>query len=277
MADENEMIFNLISKPQTKHRKPARYRSKHAPTLPPTASTFGASASAQVKVTNCGGSLDGPVVKHGFKKPNATLGPLRVARAEPGHFMKKGAGNPRLEKPAKYTYQDARRPAVPKRTEVPVMGLVSTKNFVKTNALENILSKPPPEKAALAAAGERETSKTCDDFRHSEHARVPEYLKDVKEEIQAEYNFVKDMQKHRRESSSVKTSVQMLELGEKEDLLISLKRKWDEVNAAYQLCTHNTTLDTIGKIRRKETYESQLQQIEADITKLETQFVFVRQ
>ena len=75
---------------------------------------------------------------------------------------------------------------MPKRTEVPVMGLVSTKNFVKTNALENILSKPPPEKAALAAAGERETSKTCDDFRHSEHARVPEYLKDVKEEIQVQ-------------------------------------------------------------------------------------------
>ena len=57
----------------------------------------------QVKVTNCGGSLDGPVVKHGFKKPNATLGPLRVARAEPGHFMKKGAGNPRLEKRAIYS------------------------------------------------------------------------------------------------------------------------------------------------------------------------------
>ena len=38
-------------------------------------------------------------------------------------------------------------PPVPKRDEAPAMGLVSDKNFVKTNALEAMLAKPPKKEA----------------------------------------------------------------------------------------------------------------------------------
>ena len=43
---------------------------------------------------------------------------------------------------------DGKRPAVPKRDEKPVMGLKSNKNFLHTNAVENIMSvakKPQPK------------------------------------------------------------------------------------------------------------------------------------
>ena len=43
---------------------------------------------------------------------------------------------------------DQKRPSVPKRDEKPVMGLKSNKNFIHTNAVENIMSvakKPQPK------------------------------------------------------------------------------------------------------------------------------------
>ena len=43
----------------------------------------------------------------------------------------------------KFTYSEPRRrDAVPKKTERPVMGLKSEKNFITSNAIENILAKP---------------------------------------------------------------------------------------------------------------------------------------
>ena len=43
-----------------------------------------------------------------------------------------------------------------------------------------------------------------------------------------------------------------------------------------QTMTHLVSLDTIGKTRRKEDYESQLQQLEKSIDKLSKKFVFVQ-
>jgi hypothetical protein len=41
----------------------------------------------------------------------------------------------------KYHYgDDAKKPAVPKKDEKPIMGLVSDKNYVVANAVENILA-----------------------------------------------------------------------------------------------------------------------------------------
>ena len=43
--------------------------------------------------------------------------------------------------PAKFTYKDeARRAPVPKKDEKPIQGLVSDKNYIVANAVENILA-----------------------------------------------------------------------------------------------------------------------------------------
>jgi hypothetical protein len=40
----------------------------------------------------------------------------------------------------KYTYTTERKAAVPKKDEKPIMGLVSDKNYIVANAVENILA-----------------------------------------------------------------------------------------------------------------------------------------
>ena len=56
-----------------------------------------------------------------------------------------------------------------------------------------------------------------------------------------------------------------------------LKRKWNELNHEYQKLTHVRTVDTIGLKARKEGYEKQLAFIEADIKKLNKQYVFIQE
>ena len=54
-----------------------------------------------------------------------------------------------------------------------------------------------------------------------------------------------------------------------------LKKKWAAVNKEYQTITHIKQIDTIGLKRKKETCEKELKQLEADIAKLNKQYIFV--
>ena len=61
-------------------------------------------------------------------------------------------------------------------------------------------------------------------------------------------------------------------------LIDDLKKKWDEVNVQYQQGSvlSLASLDTIGKVKRKEMYEAQLAQMEKDIEKLSKKNIYVR-
>ena len=69
-------------------------------------------------------------------------------------------------------------------------------------------------------------------------------------------------------------------MGEEERLMLinDLKTKWGEINGYYQSTSvlSLASLDTIGKVKRKEMYEAQLAQIEKDIEKLTKKNVYVR-
>ena len=43
---------------------------------------------------------------------------------------------------SKFDRNVAKKPAIPKKEEKPIMGLVSDKNFIVANAVENILAAP---------------------------------------------------------------------------------------------------------------------------------------
>ena len=45
-------------------------------------------------------------------------------------------------KASPFKYQDKKKDSVPKVGEKPIMGLKSNKNYILTNAVENILSNP---------------------------------------------------------------------------------------------------------------------------------------
>ena len=75
-----------------------------------------------------------------------------------------------------------RKPPVVAKDDQPIMGLKSNKNFIVSNAVENILAPPKtiPQKT---------------NYRNKrDYGKVPEYLKQIKENIQTEYQTIKQMQ-----------------------------------------------------------------------------------
>jgi len=262
-----ESIYNLIPVEMHQHAKPPRHKSKYPGTLAPTASTFGACVTSQIGTTNMGGDYDVNSCRK-FKRNSATFGPLdgRVNRPEPKKFLKKREKEFKLGQPAKFAYPDekTRKPKVPDRTELPVMGLVTSKNFIKANLLSSILQEP---KKTLPQ-NESEVQK------HAEYGKVPEYLETVKKEVQDEYNYIKEMDSCKETAHA--GDVKLLPEEDKQALLRQLKDKWELINHEYQTITHLVKLDTIGKVRRKERYEADLAQLEKDIEKISKKYVLIK-
>jgi hypothetical protein len=117
---------------------------------------------------------------------------------------------------------------------------------------------------------------SVDYLRKPDFGKVPAYIDNVKNEITAEKEYIRQvMEREREEEEKYSPKMRLLPENERENLLVELKQKWEAVNKQYQGITHIVTLDTMGKVRRKEQYENELQQIEKSIEKLSKKFVFV--
>merc|ERR1711939_1236343 len=172
----------------------------------------------------------------------------------------------KLPEPRKFDYHDTteRKPPVPERTEKPVMGLVTSKNFITCNAVENILAVPKKTDVRQVSY-----------MNKKGYGKVPAYLEKVKAEIQDEYNYIQQMQEAYEEEGDDGCRTRALSNEERLDMVEGLKTNWDRINKAYQ--TLSFTLDTPAKKQRKEEFEAQLEQIERDIERLSKRNVFVEQ
>merc|ERR550514_672435 len=130
------------------------------------------------------------------------------------------------------------------------MNLVSSKNYVTANAVENILAAP---------------KKVGQEVQH--------YLQRIKHDINEEYDYIRQLQEQEEEQRN--SQVRLLSEEEKQALVAGLKAKWEKVNTDYQATTHITKLDTIGKLRRKEQYEATLAQVEKDMDKMNKRHIYV--
>merc|ERR1719326_625319 len=97
-----------------------------------------------------------------------------------------------------------------------------------------------------------------------DYGKVPEYLQHVKRDIEEEKRAINEYFNMERSNMAVAEG-DPLPQSERNDLLRKLKMKWGEVNKRYQKIAHNTLLDTIGKVKRKEILEKELSQLEKDI------------
>jgi hypothetical protein len=70
---------------------------------------------------------------------------------------------------------------VPKVTDKPVQGLKSNKNFIVTNAIENILSNA------------KKIADPIDWQKKKDFGRTPSYLNRIKENIQGEYQMIQNL------------------------------------------------------------------------------------
>lgn len=99
-----------------------------------------------------------------------------------------------------------------------------------------------------------------------EYGKIPSYIKRINKDVEEEKAY---MDRVRRESEAdERAKKRLLAEDERVALTRSLKEKWNQVNAKYQQKSHLTVLDTLHKMRRKETLEVEMRQLEADIAVL---------
>jgi len=262
--DSGESIYNIIPPKFVEQEKPPMYRSRHAGTVPPTASTFHTKSTSHPIVSNLQGELSEKPVAD---KHSRTLGRVPGSyNNAPNTFTVKGSkagqvktlaeakrDDPSILRPS--SLKEKHKPAVPQRNEAPVMNLVTSKNFIVANAVETILAAP------------KRVSHGAKDFLHKEdYGKVPKYLQHIKKDIENEYDYIRQLEQQREDMHQ--SMVRPMSEEERAGLIDGLKAKWEQVNTEYQATTHLTKLDTIGKTKRKEKYEAELQQIEKDIEKL---------
>lgn len=230
--EPEESVYHLIPPPDIKPPKQPLYVSKHSKFLPGT----------QEK-----------------RRAAATFGKLDN-KASPTQYLKKYERTAPLSKDQrKFERAGGRKPEVPSRDDAPVMGLVSSKNYITANAVDNILAVP-----------KRVESKQVNYLAKPDYGKVPQYLGRVKAQVEEEYEMIRAMQEVPDETSS---QLQMLSEQERQGILEGLKANWERINTEYQ--TLSFSVDTASKKKRKEEYEAMLEQIERDVKKLQKGFVFV--
>ncbi len=151
---------------------------------------------------------------------------------------------------------------MPKKDEKPIMGLVSDKNYIVANAVENILAAP-----------KLPVNKDKDFLKKRNYGRCPQYLQKIKNEIEDEYQLVREMQIE--EENELDKQKFLMDDSEKTELIAALKKKWEIVHREYQTLTHKGKLDTLGIVNKKESCEKSLLQLEKDIEKLSKNYIFV--
>jgi len=186
---------------------------------------------------------------------SSTFGPRpESTKVDPSDFLKKGSRKVRMG--GKSRKKHSLKPSVPRKDDRPTMGLVSCKNFINYNAAEVISSDP---KLPLKK----------NDMEGYEIGKVPSYLKKVKNSIEKENNFVDNYVRNNFENhnNSNESSYEIMDEDERKMIVDKLKEKWDILNSKYQKTCHRVLMETPGDVRRKETQEAELKQLEKDITK----------
>merc|ERR1711981_1186872 len=146
--------------------------------------------------------------------------PKGVAKANPGTFRLKGTGTIKIPEPNKFDRPGAKKVPVPKIGEKPIMGLVSDKNFIVSNAVENILAAP-----------QMPSNANRDFLKKKNYGKVPKYLQTIKKEIEDEYQLVREMQIE--EEAEMDRQKFLMDDNEKDEMIAALKKKWEVVHKEY--------------------------------------------
>ncbi|XP_064410351.1 enkurin isoform X2 [Latimeria chalumnae] len=195
------------------------------------------------------------------------MGPLKVEVPSPKNFLQKHSKEPKLSEKnlEKRIDKNAIKPHVPQRTEHPIMGLQTKKNFVNTNAVEAIVAVPKDPQPIFVDTkkGDKhflEASGLVPKYiNKKDYGITPQYLLKRNEEVikaQEEYDtYVKERLRQ--------GAMKQLSDEERESVLQGLKKNWDELHYQYQGLS--VVIDTTPKKYRKERLEMEMKQLERDI------------
>ncbi|KAG9276782.1 enkurin-like [Astyanax mexicanus] len=241
-----ESTYNLISREEEKIYKPPRYISRFR---------------EQVKHE-----------KQLNKASRKTMGPPKVHVPSPDKYLLKHSKEPRLpeKKPFSYGYEGhSKKPPVPARTDHPPMGVHTKKNFVKSNAIENIMAvprKPQPAYIDTRNGDKHLLENSClvsKYIKKKDYGQTPEYLQQRREETRREQEEYNNCVKERMKQGAMK----QLPEEERQQILQGLKKNWDELYHQFQKLPLVT--DTASKKNRKEHLEMKMKQLEKEIEMME--------
>ncbi|NWX07378.1 ENKUR protein, partial [Caloenas nicobarica] len=199
-----------------------------------------------------------------------TMGPAKVAVPSPNNFLQKHSKEPKL--PAKKKEQDSKKlPAlsVPRRTDRPVMGIQSKKNFINTNAVAAITGLPKKPRPIYV------DRRQGDKYLLEPSGLVPKYIKKKDYGITPKYVTQRNEETKRAQEEYEariledlkKRAMKRLSDEERRSLLQGLKKNWEEVYHEFQGLP--VQLDTVPKKLYKEKLELQMKQLEHDIEVIE--------
>ena len=97
-------------------------------------------------------------------------------------------------------------------------------------------------------------------LKKKNYGKVPKYVTKIKQEIEDEYNLVREMQIE--EQNERERQKRLMPDDERQELITALKRKWEQLHVQYQREAHHRQLDTLGKKNRKEVLEKEMDQVE---------------
>ena len=244
---QQESIYNLIPKEKILPGKTTRYHSKFPYWLAPTASTFILNNTSYPNVANMNGDVIFPRGAHPIRENWATMGlPLGGYKQDPQHFYKKGHQYKTLPPPEKLrSISEVKKPAVPTIADKPIMGLKSNKNYITSNAIDNILMP----------------------------TRVPPYLTKLKQKVKEEYVSIREMQRRNEEEDAKRKKV----LTEEEIKILreGLLKKLEQLKFSYGQIAHKKKYDTLVLLRKKEGLEKEIAVVEQDLHLLNNRNVIV--
>eukprot|EP00472_Partenskyella_glossopodia_P008009 CAMPEP_0197525742 /NCGR_PEP_ID=MMETSP1318-20131121/14106_1 /TAXON_ID=552666 /ORGANISM="Partenskyella glossopodia, Strain RCC365" /LENGTH=294 /DNA_ID=CAMNT_0043079447 /DNA_START=133 /DNA_END=1017 /DNA_ORIENTATION=+ len=291
MAEES--IYDLIPKVSPPKPKPPRYVSKFPSDVPPSYSTFGRAKHSASGAHNVAGEFSPKEPSHSHKKGGATFGTSSPHKPDFSKYKTKKIKD--LPAPKKFTYGERRKPKLDTKLEKKHVPKREKKNFVTQNAVNNIL-----EVHGMEAWGKKPDTKTRF-VNKADYGKVPEYLKGIKADIKAEKEFI-DHMLEKNKAAETESRGRMMDEQERQELLIALKVKWQEVNEKYSQVNHKfvhvapsdgskntkgggkknrtrishmSETGTVGETKRKEQYEKELDELDAAIKKLSRGAVLV--
>ncbi|XP_026148691.1 enkurin [Mastacembelus armatus] len=234
-----ESVYNLIPEDKVHIHKPPRYMSKFRPMV----------------------VLEKKLTKDTMK----TMGPAKVEVTPPENYLKKHSKEPKLLEQTQSskvlcTTCTMKKPAVPKRTEQPPMGIHTKRDFLRTTTAVPMRPQPTYVDSKKGHKQHLENSGLVPKYiKKKDYGEVPEYLHKRNEEeqrAQEEYdNFVKEQ----KEQGAMKHLSDV----ERQAILEGLKKNWDELHHEYQGLSLVT--NTLSKKARKERLEIAMKQLENDI------------
>ncbi|XP_020489314.2 enkurin [Labrus bergylta] len=238
-----ESVYNLLPKEEVHTQRPPRYMSKFRPAV--------------------------VLEKRSIKEAMKTMGPAKVEVPPPDKYLKKHSNDSKLPEITQCSKEGrntcaVRKPPVPARTDQPLMGLHTKRDFIRTASVVPMKPRPACVDTSKGHKQPLEKSGLLPEYiKKKDYGEVPEYLKQRIEEEQRAHEENLRFLKDQREQGTIK----QLSDEERQSLIEGLKQSWDQLHHDYQGLSLVT--DTMKKKAHKQRLEGSMKQLETDIKFLE--------